>query len=90
MQALVAELSSASERFRELWPRADVGYRLGIHHYCHPVVGELYLHRSRLNAPYPGGEHVVMYRAIPGSDSAAALEKLRALTSSTPSGEETH
>jgi hypothetical protein len=43
----------------------------------HPQVGELHLHRSRLNAPYPGGEHVVMYRAIPGSDSARALEKLR-------------
>ncbi|MBV8786999.1 MAG: helix-turn-helix domain-containing protein [Mycobacterium sp.] len=90
MRALVAELSSASERFRELWARADVGYRLGIHHYCHPVVGELYLHRSRLNAPYPGGEHVVMYRAIPGSDSAKALEKLRSLTSNAPSAEETH
>jgi transcriptional regulator with XRE-family HTH domain len=80
MQALIAELSSASERFRELWPRADVGYRIGIHHYCHPLVGELYLHRSRLNAPYPGGEHVVMYRAEPGSDSARALEELRSLS----------
>src|ERR1700760_3159014 len=54
MQAVIAEFSSASARFCELWPRADVGYRLGIHHYCHPRVGELYLHRSRLNAPYPG------------------------------------
>jgi transcriptional regulator with XRE-family HTH domain len=87
MQALIAELSSASERFRELWPRADVGYRLGIHHYCHPVVGELYLHRSRLNAPYPGGEHVVMYRAQPGSDSARALEELRSLSATAFSAE---
>jgi transcriptional regulator with XRE-family HTH domain len=79
MQALIAEFSSASARFCELWPRADVGYRLGIHHYCHPRVGELYLHRSRLNAPYPGGEHVVMYRAQPGTDSARALEELRSL-----------
>lgn len=80
MQALIAELSSASERFRELWQRADVGYRVGIHHYCHPLVGELYLQRSRLDAPYPGGEHVVMYRAQPGSDSARALEELRSLS----------
>ena len=86
MQALIAELSSASERFRELWPRADVGYRLGIHHYCHPLVGELYLHRSRLNAPNPGGEHVVMYRALPGSDSARALEELRSLSAASTSG----
>jgi transcriptional regulator with XRE-family HTH domain len=80
MQALIAELSSASERFRELWQRADVGYRVGIHHYCHPLVGELYLQRTRLDAPYPGGEHVVMYRAQPGSDSARALEELRLLS----------
>jgi hypothetical protein len=91
MQALIAELSAASDRFRDLWARADVGYLLGVHHLRHPRVGELYLHRSRLNAPYPGGEHVVMYRAIPGSDSARALEELRSLTaapaSAFPAGE---
>jgi transcriptional regulator with XRE-family HTH domain len=80
MQAFVAELSSASGRFRELWSRAEVGYRLGIHHLRHPLVGELYLHRHRLNAPYAGGDHVVMYRAERGSDSARALEKLRSLS----------
>jgi len=84
MQALIAELSAASARFCELWPRADVGYRLGINHYCHPLVGELYLHRSRLNVPYPGGDHVVMYRAHPGSNSARALEELRSLTAAPP------
>jgi len=84
MRALIAELSSASARFRELWSRAEVGYTLGIHHLRHPVVGELFLSRHRLNAPYPGGDHVVMYRAQPGSDSARALEELRSL--STPAG----
>src|SRR6201999_3979402 len=29
MQAFVAELSAVSPRFRELWSRAEVGYRLG-------------------------------------------------------------
>lgn len=77
MQQLIAELSSESPRFRELWSRAEVGYRLGTHHVCHPRVGELYLYRHRLNAPYPGGDHVLMYRAEPGSDSARALEILR-------------
>ena len=80
MQALIAELSDASPRFRELWDRAEVGYRLGIHHMRHPRVGDLYLYRHRLNAPYPGGDHVLMYRAEPGSDSARALEELRALS----------
>ena len=79
MQALIAELSSLSPRFRELWSRAEVGYRLGTHHLRHPLVGDLYVHRHRLNAPYPGGDHVVMYRAEPGSDSARALEELRSL-----------
>jgi transcriptional regulator with XRE-family HTH domain len=85
MQAFVAELSSVSARFRELWPRAEVGYRLGIHHMRHPLVGDLYLYRQRLNAPYPGGDHVLMYRAEPGSDSARALEELRSL-SAAPAG----
>ncbi|HTX98033.1 MAG TPA: helix-turn-helix transcriptional regulator [Mycobacterium sp.] len=84
MQALIAELSSASLRFRELWSRAEVGYRLGINHIRHPLVGELYLHRHRLNAPYPGGDHVIMFRADPGSESARALEELRSM-SATPS-----
>ena len=80
MRALIAELSDASPRFRELWDRADVGYRLGIHHMRHPQVGDLYLYRHRLNAPYPGGDHVIMYRAEPGSPSAQALEELRSLS----------
>ena len=80
MRALIAELSDASPRFRELWGRAEVGYRLGIHHMRHPLVGDLFLYRHRLNAPYPGGEHVLMYRAEPGSPSAQALEELRSLS----------
>lgn len=79
MGALIAELSDASSRFRELWGRAYVGDRLGIHHMRHSQVGDLYLYRHRLNAHYPGGDHVLMYRADPGSESARALEKLRLL-----------
>jgi transcriptional regulator with XRE-family HTH domain len=77
MRAVIAELSTASPRFRELWCQAGVGYRLGVQHMRHPHVGELLLHRNQLNAPYPGGDHVLMYRAEPGSDSARALEELR-------------
>jgi transcriptional regulator with XRE-family HTH domain len=79
MRALIAELTDASARFRELWGRAEVGDRLGIHHMRHPQVGDLFLYRHRLDAPYPGGDHVLMYRADPGSDSARALERLRSL-----------
>jgi hypothetical protein len=44
------------------------------------MVGDLFVYRHRLNAPYPGGDHVVMYRAEPGSDSERALEQLRSLS----------
>ena len=81
LTTMIAELSAASPRFRELWERANVGYgRWGIHHMRHPLVGELRLHRNRLNAPRPGGDHVIMYPAEPGSSSAAALEELRSLS----------
>jgi transcriptional regulator with XRE-family HTH domain len=83
MQTLIAELSSASSRFRELWARANVGYRLGTLHLRHPRVGDLYLCRNQLNVPHVAhavGQHVLMYRAAPGSDSARALEELRSLS----------
>ena len=80
LRALTAELSAVSARFRELWGRANVGYhRMGIHHMHHPQVGDLYLYRNRLNAPRPDGDHVLMYPAEPGSDSARALDALRSL-----------
>jgi hypothetical protein len=85
MRALIGELSSASPLFRELWSHAEVGYHFGVHHFRHPVVGELYLYRHRLNSPFPGGDHVLMYRAESGSDSARAIEELRSL-SAAPTG----
>ena len=77
MRTLVAELSSVSSRFRELWARAEVGYRPGLTHVRHPVVGELYLHRYRLSIPHSGGQHVIIFSAEPDSPTAEALEKLR-------------
>jgi transcriptional regulator with XRE-family HTH domain len=82
MQKLIAELSAASPRFRELWARADVGYRLGLMHMRHPRVGDLYLYRNQLNVPHvlhAIGQHLLIYHAEPGSDSARALEELRSL-----------
>ena len=79
VRSLVDELSSASERFRELWARADVGYRIGVLHMRHPQVGDLYLHRYRLNIPHADGQHVLTYHAEPDSDTARALEQLRSI-----------
>jgi transcriptional regulator with XRE-family HTH domain len=80
LRALIDELSTASPRFRELWARADVGYRPGIIHMRHPQVGELYLHRTSLHVPHPGGQHLLIFYAEPGSESAKALEELRSLS----------
>jgi MmyB-like transcription regulator ligand binding domain len=77
LQSLIDELSATSDRFRELWARAEVGYRVGVLHMRHPKVGDLYLHRYRLNIPHSGGQHMLIYHADPGSDSARALEALR-------------
>jgi transcriptional regulator with XRE-family HTH domain len=91
MRALTDELCVGSARFRELWfSGTDAGYT-GIRHIRHPQVGELYLYTHRLNAPYADGDHAVMYRPEPGSDSAEALEELRRLsavpTSAVPGGD---
>ena len=77
LRLLIDELSAASGRFRELWARADVGYRASIIHMRHPVVGDLYLRSNRFNIPHSGGQHLLVYRADPGSESAAALDALR-------------
>jgi transcriptional regulator with XRE-family HTH domain len=78
--ALIDELSAASQRFRELWARADVGYRTGTIHMRHPQVGDLYLRRNRLSVPHSGGQHLIIYHAETGSQSARALEELRLLS----------
>jgi transcriptional regulator with XRE-family HTH domain len=79
VQSLVDELSAASERFRELWARADVGYRSDVIHMRHAIVGDLYLYPNRFNVPHSRGQHMLTYRADPGSASAKALDALRSL-----------
>ena len=70
MRALIDELSTRSARFRELWARAEVGYREGILHVRHPLVGELYLRRNRLSVPNSGGQHLIVFYADPDSPTA--------------------
>ena len=84
LRLLIDELSAVSERFRELWARAEVGYRVGVIHMRHPKVGDLYLHRNRFNIPHSGGQHLLIYRVESGSESAAALDALRAVASAAP------
>jgi transcriptional regulator with XRE-family HTH domain len=77
LRAVIDELSATSARFRELWARADVGYRSSVIHMRHPTVGDVYLTSNRFNIPHSGGQHLLTYRAEPGSASAAALDALR-------------
>src|SRR3954447_23176970 len=77
LRALIDELSAGSDRFRELWARADVGYRTGILHVRHPLVGDLYLRRTRLRVPDSDAD-MFIYHPEPGSDSAKALAALAA------------
>jgi transcriptional regulator with XRE-family HTH domain len=75
LRALIDELSAGSDRFRELWARADVGYRTGILHMRHPLVGDLHLRRTRLSVPDSDAD-MFIYHPEPGSDSAKALAAL--------------
>ena len=53
-------------------------------HIRHPDIGDVYLHPNRFNIPHSGGQHMLTYRAEPGSESAAALEALRSLAAAGP------
>jgi transcriptional regulator with XRE-family HTH domain len=74
---LVSELSSRSERFKQLWQQAEVGYVKGINHMRHPDVGDLYLTRTKLDIPYSAGQHVLTFHAPADSASMRALDQLR-------------
>ena len=80
--AMIDELSAHSPRFAELWARADVGYRPDPIDIRHPQLGDLHLHRTRLRVPHSNGQHILIYHAEPGSESAQSLRG----TSSAPEG----
>ena len=54
--------------------------REAFYHLRHPFVGELHLYQNQLNVPHMprcDGQHVIIYRAEPASESAKRLEDLR-------------
>ncbi|MGD8194592.1 helix-turn-helix domain-containing protein [Herbiconiux sp. P18] len=74
---LVGELSLASARFREEWARQGVrSFVGGGVEIDHPIVGELQLHREKLQVE---GLVLVVYYAEQGSPSAERLRMLDAL-----------
>src|ERR1700751_3727749 len=78
LRALISELSSASQRFKQLWEQADVGYPKGISHMRHPDVGDLYLTRTQLYLTQSPGQYIITLHAQANSTSAQAIDKLRA------------
>lgn len=75
--ALADYVLDRSAEFRTLWAAHEVGLRpKEVKHFAHPEVGELELHCQQLVDP--GHAHsLLVYTAIPGSESA---EKLRLLS----------
>jgi transcriptional regulator with XRE-family HTH domain len=74
---LVGELSLASERFRQLWARHDVGGRFSAAvRFDHPQIGALRLNREKLAVSGTEGIVLVVYHADPGTDAAEKLALL--------------
>lgn len=78
LAALVAELSGASAEFRELWSCRELRHKAdGRKELHHPLAGRLTLDYAVLAAPTASGQRLVAYSATPGTDSYAALDRLR-------------
>jgi transcriptional regulator with XRE-family HTH domain len=74
---LVGELSLASDRFRALWARHDVGlYRGAAVTLDHPQVGPLTLNREKLAINGTDGQILAIYHADAGSGNAEKLALL--------------
>jgi transcriptional regulator with XRE-family HTH domain len=84
LRALVSELLSGSERFKQLWEHADVGYPKGNIHIRHPEVGDLYLTRTQLDLAQSPGQYIITLHAPANSASMHALDRLRASLQNNP------
>ncbi len=74
---LVGELSLASDRFRSLWARHDVGlYRGAGVTLDHPQVGVITLNREKLAINGSEGQILAIYHADAGSADAEKLALL--------------
>ncbi|MFI2233777.1 helix-turn-helix domain-containing protein [Nocardia testacea] len=82
---LVGELSLASSDFRRLWADHYVHAKTrGRKRFRHPRIGELALDYVAMRAPDDPDMTMMIYSAPTGSDTAANLQLLAALTASAP------
>lgn len=80
LASLIGELSIGSERFRDLWSRADVRSRThGRKAFRHPMVGDLDLHQENFALPAAPGQELVVLTAAVGSEAEAGLRLLATL-----------
>ncbi len=80
---LAALLSAESAEFREVWARQEVGLRpRDVKRYVHPEVGSLELQCQTLLDP-AHGHALLVYTAVPGSESHEKLQLLSVLGAST-------
>ncbi|MCG7309897.1 helix-turn-helix transcriptional regulator [Brachybacterium sp. ACRRE] len=87
LQDLVGELSTRSDRFRELWAEQDVKlHRAGTKHLRHLLVGEMVLDYEAFEISASPGLRLNVYTAAPGSSAADALAVLGSWAASTADG----
>lgn len=77
---LISELMNDSERFRQLWTRAEVDPApMSPIRLCHPELGPLELFAEKLHIAGAQDLAMVVFHAAPGTPSWAALERLTEL-----------
>lgn len=80
LAALIGELAMRSERFAELWARADVRCRAhGPKSFTHPLVGTLDLHQENFVVPDDTAVELVTLSAASGSEAHDGLRLLASL-----------
>lgn len=88
LTALIGELSTRSEVFRQRWAAHNVRFhRTGFKRLHHPVVGELELNFEAVEFPADPGLTLIVYTAEPGSPTADALKMLASWASTQRHGE---
>jgi transcriptional regulator with XRE-family HTH domain len=78
LAAVIDEIAAKSQRFQTLWSRHEIRHEsTGVIEVAHPSVGPIELNYQHMLLP--GTDHVlVVYWALPASDSALALQRLGA------------
>jgi transcriptional regulator with XRE-family HTH domain len=85
LQDLIGELSTRSDRFRQLWAAHDVRYhRTGTKRFHHPLVGQMSLDYEAFELPGDEGQRLNVYTASPDSPAADALGLLASWTAPAP------